>query len=52
MSRAVLPITNHSRDFAPNMEKYKGDAKFSMHEDRNHEDYNFLVILSHILKLS
>ena len=38
-SRVDVPITNHLRDYVPNLEKYKVVQIFLMREDRNQEDY-------------
>ena len=35
------PITNHLRDFIPDLEKYKAVQNFPLFEDRNHEDCQF-----------
>ena len=51
LTRVEAPITDHLRDFAPNLEKYKVVQFFSMYEDRNEEDYRDLVILSFELNL-
>ena len=49
MERAEAPITNHLRDYAPNLEKYKEVPNFPMYEDRNQEDSNcfgkFILII-------
>jgi hypothetical protein len=45
-----MPIIDHLREFAPDLEKYKAVYIFHVKEDRNH-DYNFSVTLFLELKL-
>ena len=40
-TRVEATITDHLRDFAPNMEKYKMVQFFPTWEDRIHDDHNF-----------
>ena len=49
--KSVINITNHIRDYVLTLEKYKAMQNNSMSEDRNGEDYNFLLILFLKLKL-
>ena len=45
LNRVEAPITNHLRDFASNLQKYKVVQSFSMQEDKNHEDCNFFLVM-------
>ena len=40
-ARVEAPMTDHLRDFAPNLEKYKVVQFFHVLEDRNKEDCKF-----------
>ena len=43
--RVEVPITDHSRNFAPNLEKYKAVQIFLMEEDRKQEDCQFFLVI-------
>jgi hypothetical protein len=41
LCRVEAPTTDHLRDFAPDLEKYKAVQFFPLPEDRNQEDCTF-----------